>query len=409
MSDHIGSIPPWHDAPPPKPGNAEGSFIGHEEFERYHQLSDERARLVAGPMAPPYSAPDPTRLDLPSGSVSRWVGEDPPELRFTVDKLVPEGMVTLLAGEGGAGKTFLMQLALTSVAASRSFLKRDSIAGNAVGVFAEDPDAVLHHRQCRINKHLSVEMDGLANALYVKSLSGSSSYLWKDNGATPLMAALEQELEGIGGVRLICLDNAALLFCGDEINRVQVTGFINHLNGVASRLGAGIILSTHVSKSSDGSVLRAVSGSTAWINASRSVLLLEVKSDDEIELRQIKANISKKAEPISLFWTEGVLDAVPAESDLIRNLRTRQLERLVLEKIDEAWRRDNPLSDTPQSRDRYLPPALARQSGFKAADVKKVMVGLLDGGVIVPDQRTTRLPRGLRVADEAYLERLKGG
>jgi RecA-family ATPase len=69
------------------------------------------------------------------------------EIVFTIEDLVPQGMVTLLTSIGGAGKTLLMQMAGTVIAAgTRSFLGKMTVVGKAAGVFAEDPEAVLHIR-----------------------------------------------------------------------------------------------------------------------------------------------------------------------------------------------------------------------------------------------------------------------
>lgn len=60
---------------------------------------------------------------------------------------------------------------------------------------------------------------------------------------------MEDQLSRIKALRLATLDNATVLFAGDENSRSEVTEFISLLNGLADRLGIGIILSAHASKS----------------------------------------------------------------------------------------------------------------------------------------------------------------
>ena len=181
---------------------------------------------------------------LPSiscGDVARWRGIEPPELVFTVQDLVPQGMVTLLTGEGGAGKTLLMQTIGTAIAAaSGSVLGKASVSGTAAGVFAEDPEGVLHIRQPRINAALLVDYDSIAGRYFPQSYFGLPAQLWRDGKTTPFFTELEHQLGGLNNLRLLTADNAAVLYSGDENSRPEVTAFLSALNGMADRLAIRI-------------------------------------------------------------------------------------------------------------------------------------------------------------------------
>src|SRR5262245_22868627 len=114
----------------------------------------------------------------------RWVGIEPPELPFTIADLVPQGMVTLLVSPGGAGKSLLMQMACTCIPTGLPFLGKATAGGNTASVFAEDPDAVLHRRQHRINRALDVEMDALVGRVFIRSYFGLDATLWCDEAPT---------------------------------------------------------------------------------------------------------------------------------------------------------------------------------------------------------------------------------
>ena len=240
----------------------------------------------------------PGRPSLPpidEADVGRWAGWEPEEISFAVADLVPQGMVTLLTSQGGAGKTLLMQMAVTAVSAGTlQFLGRQCTAGAAAGVFAEDPDQVLHLRQSRINAQWGIDYDRLAGRAFIQSYFGLPAQLWRQGRATRFMGELEEHLRQIENPRLLALDNAALLYAGDESSRPEVTEFLAMLNGVADRLAIGIILSAHASKSSDGTALRVTSGSTAWVNACRSVL--ELKAGEDTADRHLDAG---QGEPCS--------------------------------------------------------------------------------------------------------------
>lgn len=334
--------------------------------------------------------------DISTADSSRWMGREPEPLKFTIAGLVPEGMTTLLVGEGGAGKTLLMQTAMTAIPTGQPFLRKETASGATAGVFAEDPEAVLHLRQQRINQSLGVDMEALVGRAFVQSYVGYVPYLWRDGAPAPFMAQLEAQLGQIPELRLLVIDNAALVYADDENGRVPVTGFINALNGIAHRLTIGIILSTHVSKSKDGSSLRAASGSTAWINACRSVLKLETGADDTATLTLIKANHTKPGATIDLEWRNGVLVARAEPDTLDKRARSRRLAVKIFDLIEQGWEDGVPYGTAPQTGHRYLPSAVARQSEFKVREVEQAMVALIDNRFIKEDRKSARTPKGLR-------------
>ena len=132
--------------------------------------------------------------------------------------------------------------------------------------------------------------------------------LWSGGTPTERLTVLERDLATLSDLRLLVLDNVALMFDGEEISRKDVSGFLTALTRMARRLKIGIILIHHASKSQDGTSLRMASGSTAWIAQSR--VAAEVRKATEMDgprLAVRKINNGREWE-IDLHWTgEGTL------------------------------------------------------------------------------------------------------
>ena len=360
---------------------------------------DQYDGQVVEPQRPRLTANSRTGQPLPrikDGSADRWLGKEPAPLEFTIEDLVPEGMVTLFVADGGAGKSLLALFAMACTATGQPFLGKTTKPGAAVGIFAEDPEQVLHIRQVRINQLLGIDMEDLGGRSYPISFSQYDATLWRDGEPTPFLGDLEEQLREIEDLRSLVLDTAALLYHGYENDRAEVTAFVRALTGMAERLQIGITLTAHTSKSSDDSVAKVGSGSTAWVFACRSVIKLE-SDGDEATLKLVKSNHSRPGLEIPLEWKGGVLVAKALPDSLSERARKRQIDRLLFERVDQAWAAGWPLSPTPQVQDRYLPKCLARGSGFKAQEIKAAMLLHVEAGNLQQDQLPKKGLKGLRV------------
>ena len=342
---------------------------------------------------------------IASGNVIRWQGAAPPEVMFAIADLVPAGMVSLLGANGGAGKTLLMQTAATCVAANIPFLGKGIKSGRAAGIFAEDPDAVLHRRQHLINEHYNLSYRQLEGRLFINSYFGNDICLWRDRRPTEILQAFENQLKEIADLSLVLLDNVALLFDGNESDRIEVTGFVAALNGMAARLNCGVILSTHGSKSQDGTGLRATSGSTAWQNASRSVMHIEPANGEQpSRLTLIKTNHAKTGEQIELI-RNGVLLVQREKPDfLTRQIRSQSIDDLIFSKVEEGWQSGQPYSGRKQARDRYLPNIIARAIGLKPREIAGALDEWIAREFIGYDRLKGARRDGLRILKERSKE-----
>lgn len=341
--------------------------------------------------------PPNTYPDISQWCVSRFEGKDPPPLEFAIERIAPKGMVTLLVAEGGVGKTMLKQIAGTAIATGSDFFGLQTMKGAAAGIFAEDPDAVLHIRQTRICTTTGTELSQLRGKWFMLPQGDGPLVLWHDGEPTELLLKLEHDLAKIPDLQLLTLDNVALLYSDNEIERIAVTAFMGYLNRLAARLNIAIILSTHNSKSSDGSTLRLASGSTAWINAARSVIELKRHEDnpDFVSLALRKANHSRIGDIAELVWKDGILVKCEVDSPLVANLKEDHLRNYILEEIEKRQETGSPLAASPNSP-MYLPTVLQQPPRFKHKELLQAMRTLMAEGKIEPYQKTTRSPKGLR-------------
>jgi RecA-family ATPase len=332
--------------------------IDPEEF--FRSLDDSANDKPNGADREPRQSMPP----IDQADVARWQGCDPPDIVFTIEDLAPQGMVTLLTSQGGAGKTLLLQKAGTIVAAGgMTFLGKAALTGRAAGVFAEDPETVLHVRQPRINEFLGINYDRIAGRYFLQSYFGRPAQLWRQGRPTDFLAELEGQLSRIEGLRLLTLDNAAVLFSGDENSRSEVTEFMSALNGLADRLSIAIILSAHASKSQDGTTLRVTSGSTAWVNASRSVLDLRTgdstgDSDQGPSLVVVKANHAPTGTTIPLEWRGKLLVPVLPSTGGFGSIERRSAEHIFLDLLDATAHQGRNISDSKHAGN-YAPKTFA--------------------------------------------------
>lgn len=332
---------------------------------------------------------------LNSSLCTEWIDKDPEPLPFIIDELVPQNMVTLLVAEGGAGKSMLMQIACSCLPTDNKFMGLEVMSGVTAGIFAEDPDSVLHNRQISINKNIEINMEYLAERCYIQSYAGYNATLWAKGNPTQFFYDIENELSCISDLRLLIIDNVALVFEGNENDRNEVTRFLHTLNGFALRLGIGIIISTHTSKTY-GSSSQVASGSTAWQNAARSVVELKPETDTHpAKLVLKKANHAKPRQEIELSWVNGVLEK--ASNQVTSERKNLEIDSTIFDLIEEAWDQDRPWSLAPQAKARYLPKVLMDRFSLRKKAALNAIQKWISTGHLVESQRNTRTKRGLKV------------
>lgn len=325
------------------------------------------------------------------------VGRNPPPARgWAIDGWVGFGHVTLQAGQGGVGKTLIMQQQASCLARGKPFLGAIDECYKSLVWCAEDDADELARRQLAIAEWLGVPIGTFSGWLYVHALAGIECALMTLQGGVlrPTKRAndLWQQINDYK-VRVVGLDNISHLFGGNENDRHHVTSFVNMLTGMCIAANAAGILNGHPGKSQGSEY----SGSTAWENAVRARLYLsrvppgedESKADDTSLVRYLskrKANYSAR-DSKRFVYHGGTLrpDDEPIEaSPLMEGIKRQKTERVVLSgvlKLKEMGVFGN--SSTASSA--YLPKVLiayAMTEGLHKSEVEQAMRGLMKDGLL---------------------------
>ena len=230
-----------------------------------------------------------------------------------VDRWIPHNEVTLFAGHGGSGKSYVAMSLAIHVALGRPFCGLDTVATPVLFFSGEDGAQVILRRFHSLCKALSVAPAELDGKLLLLDASDIDPALHRDARGvteTKLLGALS-ELVAKRNIGLVVVDNASDTFDDDEIKRARVRQFVRSLRSRISRPGRAVLLLAHVNKVSAISGREAgkedYSGSTAWHNSVRSRLSLNVEKDEDcLTIEHQKANLGPRAKPVRLRWHDGV-------------------------------------------------------------------------------------------------------
>ena len=306
------------------------NYVSREDLAMRWQGFGKRSQSESAPLTMKYlvkaangfesdQSIDQTPLDLEANIVSLAALQvDAPAHLHVVERWIPTDEVTLMAGHGGAGKSYLALSIAIHVALGRPFADLGTHKMRVLFVSAEDGVGVLRHRLSRLCSELKIDPAELDTKLILLDISDLDPALYREQRSggnkpsvceTTMLHALAELVEK-RKIGLTIIDNASDAFDGDEIRRAQVRGFIRVLRSRVARPGRAVLLLAHINKESAKAGTNAdpesYSGSTAWHNSVRSRLTLSSTSKDTMKIVHGKANYGPKADPISLEWREGV-------------------------------------------------------------------------------------------------------
>ncbi|MBX5462976.1 MAG: AAA family ATPase [Steroidobacteraceae bacterium] len=205
------------------------------------------------------------------------IGQTPPERDWAVSHWLGMGYVTLLAGQGGLGKTLIAQTFGTCLALGRGYIDYAPRPRRVLMLAGEDDADELWRRQLAICEWLGVGLDDIAENFICESYSNRDMTLadiaYGKLIATPFLTELREQIADYRA-EYVFLDSAARVFGGNENDRHHVTQFITWLTGAAG--SAGVCLLAHPSKAAGSEF----SGSTAWEGSVRSRLYLGTELPD---------------------------------------------------------------------------------------------------------------------------------
>lgn len=275
------------------------------------------------------------------------LGELEQQHPHVVEKIIPQGEVTLLSGHGGGGKSFASLVLLIHVALGRPFCGLQTSRTRVVFFSAEDDGAEIKRRVNRVCRLLAINRQELVGWLHVMDVSEMDPTLFTvDKSGRGMDTQLLEELGRYVSrhdIGLTVIDNASDVFDGDEVNRKQVRAFIRAVRKHVARPRRAVLLLSHVSKASVVNRRAGVSssedysGSTAWHNSVRSRLSLNASKDGGcVHIEHLKANKGPRADPILLEWREGA--PVP-RGECVGASLAEILQRDAAREQDEAFKK----------------------------------------------------------------------
>lgn len=348
----------------------------------------------------PWRAPNPNYVSPKLTPVDplTWADTPVPERRWIVRNWIPHGAVTMLSGDGGAGKSLLAQQLATCAVAGRQWLEEETLQCHALYIACEDDTNELHRRQAAINQHYQIGYADVADLALLPRVGddnllmefGIDHELGRGYGAATEFYGQVHNLAQDHGAQLIVLDSLHDVFGGNENARPQARQFINLLRGLAIACDGAVVLCAHPSLAglSSGSGL---SGSTAWSNTVRSRVYLTRPNDDhhgeedERVLRRVKANYSSTGDEIRLCWQDGVFISIDEHGGTVGAINRRTADQVFLELLAATTDAGRHVSDSANSAN-YAPRLFAKhrdRQGFKVRDFDRAMERLFSDRKIV--------------------------
>jgi RecA-family ATPase len=357
-------------------------------------------------------------------------GQPIPERRWIVEGLIPVGNVTMLAGDGGLGKSLLAMQLLTCVSIGKPWLGLPTAQCKALAVFCEDERDELHIRQASINEHYDCAFSDLSSCLWMPRV-GEANVMrhFGDRGPSePTKFYREvKDRAKAAGARLIVIDSLHDVFSGNENIRGNARQFISDLRAIILPVDGAVLLLSHPSMSGMSSGTGAA-GSTAWHNAVRSRLYLtrpvrkssnfatEAEDDgdpNERVLKTMKSNYGSLGGNIPLRWERGVF--VRQDSgQALSFVETLEVDRLVVDALRHLVQQDTRVALNPHAKNSL--PTMVRKVGsakhLSWQTVAAAQVRLLAAGKIVRTEMgpsKNRLVAFLRTPENFYPGEAKEG
>lgn len=264
---------------------------------------------------PHWDNPRPPIDEFAPFSPVRWADRQAPPIQWMVQDCFVKGTVGILAGDGGLGKSLLLQQLQTACAIGVPWLGMRTEQCRSLAVYCEDDADELHRRQERINAHYGCRMSDL-DGMRIESRPGRDCVLmqfrqWGGDGREMPMFAQVRHAAQTHQAKIVILDTVADVFSGNEVDRNQPRTFIRALRQLALAIQGVVILTQHPSNEGMASG-SGRSGSTGWHNSVRSRLYLtkpkgqDDASTDERWLKTMKMNSGKFGGKISVTWKAGV-------------------------------------------------------------------------------------------------------
>ena len=299
---------------------------------------------------------------------------------------VPKRTVTLLQGDGGLGKSTLLQQLQSSWATRLPWVGLPVEECASLGVYTEDEDQDIDLRQDIIDAAYGLDCVATGKQHMLAMAGEDSEMVVFDRAGDPTLTKFYRQICEAAmdyHVGALALDVAVDLYGGNEIMRRQVRAFLRAVVKLARMINGPAVMTTHVSQAgiqSDG----GHSGSTDWSNAVRSRAYLSAQKDegngpvdpDARILTRKKANNARLGEIVKLRWQQGLF--VPEATT--PNYFRRPVEDVFLALLDAVTTEGQTVS--PKSKASNYAPALFmkrlpnERDDYQRADFERALQAL---------------------------------
>ena len=196
-----------------------------------------------------YEAHEPLKIIDPT----RWMNQLVPERQWVVPGLIPLHNVTLLAGDGGLGKSILVMLLMAACALGKRWLGYPTKNCRAFGFFCEDDEDELHRRMVDICRYYKVELADLVGLELCSRVGLDNSLMdWRDaweTGETSWLHAQIMKNAVETATQLVVLDSHHDVFVGEENWRRHGRQFCQGLREIALKIDGAVVMTAHPSLS----------------------------------------------------------------------------------------------------------------------------------------------------------------
>jgi AAA domain len=305
---------------------------------------------------------------------------------WSVREWVPKRTVTLLQGDGGLGKSTLLQQLQSSWATCLPWVGLPVEECASLGVYTEDEDQDIDLRQDIIDAAYGLDCVATGKQHMLAMAGEDSEMVVFDRAGDPTLTKFYRQICEAAmdyHVGALALDVAVDLYGGNEIMRRQVRAFMRAVVKLARMINGPVVMTGHVSQAgiqSDG----GHSGSTDWSNAVRSRAYLSAQKDegngpvdpDARILTRKKANNARLGEIVKLRWQQGLF--VPEATT--PNYFRRPVEDVFLALLDAVTTEGQTVS--PKAKASNYAPALFmkrlpnERDDYQRADFERALQAL---------------------------------
>jgi RecA-family ATPase len=308
--------------------------------------------------------------------MSEWDRAPIPERRWAIPNRVPLNQAGLFSGEGGTGKSIIELTKNVAHVLGKPWLVGipSPVQGPAFYLGAEDDADELHIRLAAIAKHFEVSFEDLIKGgLYAASLLGQDAtlcYLSGKSGRVKTTKLYIELYERAGDLKPnnISIDTLSRAFAGNEIDRVQVYAFAQHMQALAMAAESSVTVLSHPSLSGQNSG-SGLSGSTAWHGAFRFRQYLraptkaeaENQSESDLRLLEFKKNqYGPLGQSITLRYQDGLFLPLAAPTEFEQAVGAEEADATFLKLLERFTRGGRVVCDKEKANN-YAPTAFATE------------------------------------------------